>query len=79
MSTDHPSNNDNNSLRAVSSSFSANDSLNHSTVVQQRQQQHKIGGGIGAKHSPGVVTASDSLESEFFFRQAVTWPGSYSL
>jgi len=56
---DHPSNTaDNNSLRAVSSSFSANDSLNHSIV-----EQHKNGGGIGVKHSPGVVTATDSLET----------------
>ncbi|KAL7506907.1 hypothetical protein ACHAXN_009752 [Cyclotella atomus] len=45
---------DNNSLRAVSSSFSANDSLNH--AIQQN-------GGIGVKESPGVVTAVDSLEA----------------
>jgi hypothetical protein len=49
---------DNNSLRAVSSSFSANDSLNH--AIQQN-------GGIGVKESPGVVTAVDSLEGEFAF------------
>ena len=30
-------------------------------------EQHKNGGGIGVKHSPGVVTATDSLESEFGF------------
>lgn len=51
---------DNNSLRAVSSSFSANDS--HSIVHQQHVVQK---GGIGVKHSPGVVTAVDSMEGEF--------------
>jgi hypothetical protein len=42
----------------VSSSFSANDS--HSIVHQQHVVQK---GGIGVKHSPGVVTAVDSMEA----------------
>ena len=53
MQTDYPSaNGDNNSLRAVSLSYSANESLK---------------GGSGMKHSPGVVTAVDSLEGELLY------------
>ena len=47
------------SLRAVSSSFSANGSLIHANGNSMMQG--------GAKFSPGVVTTVDSLEGEFSF------------
>eukprot|EP00804_Cyclotella_cryptica_P014146 CCRYP_005580-RA/>CCRYP_005580-RA protein AED:0.05 eAED:0.05 QI:289/0.66/0.75/1/0.66/0.75/4/428/830 len=54
----------NNSLRAVSSSFSANESLNHESLpsVDRGDDDTAHAKGLVSKHSPGVVTAVDSVE-----------------
>ena len=62
----HTTESANNSLRAVSSSFSANESLNQESLPSVDGGGHDTANakGLASKHSPGVVTAVDSVERE---------------
>ena len=62
-----------NSLRAVSSSFSANESLNQESLPSVDGGGHDTAyaKGLASKHSPGVVTAVDSVERECIHHRAL--------